>query len=64
MGLRQNLSRLRMQQGFTQEQLAAKLGVSGAYISMLEAGKKTNPSLGLVRKLARIFKVPIGDLLA
>jgi len=64
MGLRQNLNRLRTQQGFTQEQLAAKLGVSGAYISMLESGKKTNPSLGLVHKLARILKVPIGDLLA
>ncbi len=63
MNLHRNLSRLRTQQGITQEQLAAKLGVSGAYISMLENGKKANPSLGLLHKLARALKVPIGHLL-
>ena len=62
--LSRNLSRLRTQQGITQEQLAGKLGVSGAYISMLESGKKANPSLGLLQKLARAFKVAIGDLFA
>ncbi len=64
MSLRRNLSRLRAQQGLTQEQLAAKLGVSGAYISLLESGKKANPSLGLLHKVARVFNIPLGDLLA
>ena len=64
MGLRKNLSQLRAERRLTQEQLGRKIGVSGAYISLLESGGKTNPSLGLLVKLARALKVQLGDLLA
>ena len=42
----------RTRAGFTQAQLAARLGVSQAYVSMLEAGRRA-PSAALARRLAR-----------
>jgi transcriptional regulator with XRE-family HTH domain len=47
----------------TQEQLAMKAGLSQPYLSQLEAGDKGNPSLPLLRKLARALGVPVGELL-
>jgi transcriptional regulator with XRE-family HTH domain len=57
------LKKLRMEAGLTQEELAKKGGVTYAYISMLESGAKTNPSLALLKKLAKALKVKVGELL-
>ena len=57
------LKRLREKRGMTQEQLAAKVGVSQTYIAKLESGAKTNPSLDLLKKLAKALKVKVGELL-
>lgn len=57
------LKRVRESRGLTQEQLARKVGVSDAYISMLESGAKQNPSLPLLKRLAKALKVKVGELL-
>lgn len=56
------LKRLRIKAGLTQDELARKAGVTYAYISMLESGTKKNPSLMLVKKLAKALGVSIADL--
>jgi transcriptional regulator with XRE-family HTH domain len=43
--------------------LAKKADVTDAYIANLETGKKTNPSLDVLKKLARALGVPVGELL-
>lgn len=50
--------------GLTREQLAKKAKVTTAYVSMLEAGKRKNPSLPVLRRLAKELGVPVTELLA
>lgn len=54
---------LRQAKGLSQRALAARVGVTAAYITMLERGKKTNPSLPTLRKLAKALSVPVTELL-
>ncbi len=56
------LKRLRTEQGWSLRDLGEKVGVSYAYISMLESGAKSNPSLTLTKKLAKALKVTVGEL--
>ena len=49
--------------GLTREQLARKAKVTTAYVSMMEAGKRKNPSLDVLRKLAKALGVPVTELL-
>jgi transcriptional regulator with XRE-family HTH domain len=55
------LKRLRERQGLTQEELAAKAGLSRGYVSRLEIGRH-DPPLSLVRKLAKALRVKVGRL--
>ncbi len=57
------LKQLRTKRGLTQEELGNKVGVSYAYISMLESGVKKNPSLALLKQLAKALKVKVANLL-
>jgi transcriptional regulator with XRE-family HTH domain len=57
------LKKLRIAKGLTQEQLGNKVGVSDAYITMLETGARKNPSLDLLERLAKALKVKVGELL-
>lgn len=51
------LKQARLSRGHTQQEAAARLGVSQAYLSMLESGKR-KPSTELARKLMRLCEVP------
>lgn len=51
------LRALREQHGWTQQQAAARLQVTQAYLSMLERGKRPTPAL-LQNALARLFALP------
>jgi transcriptional regulator with XRE-family HTH domain len=53
----------REEQGLSQLALAKKAGVAQGYISSLEAGEKKNPSIGVLKKLARALGVAVGELL-
>jgi transcriptional regulator with XRE-family HTH domain len=57
------IKQLRTARGLTQEQVAKKAGVSKNYITMLEGGKRTSPSLDVLRRLAKAFGVPVTELL-
>ncbi len=56
------LRALREQRGMTQEQVAKKAGVTKFYVSQLETGLRKNPSLPVLRRLARALGVPVGKL--
>lgn len=60
-GLR--LRRLRQRDGLSQRTLAQKSGVSNATISLIE-NNRSNPSLGLLKKILDTLSVSIGDFLA
>jgi len=57
------LKQLRVDKGLTQEELAKRSHVKRSYIAVLEAGHKTNPSIAIVKKLAKALDVPVGRLL-
>lgn len=61
----QAIRALREERGWTQLDLAAKVGVAGPYISALEAGKKgyTNPNLDSISRFATAFNLRPGDLI-
>ena len=45
------------------EPLADEVGVSQAYIAKLESGDKKNPTLDLLKKIAKALGVPVTELL-
>ena len=49
--------------GLIREQLAKKAKVTTAYVSMIEAAKRKNPSPDVLRKLAKALGVPVTELL-
>jgi len=57
------IAALREAKAMTQRELAAKVGVTPGYLALLELGKRKNPSLDVVKKLARALGVPVGELL-
>ena len=66
MGLRQlfafNLRRLRVERGFSQEELAHRTGIDRTYVSHLER-LRYNPTLDMVERLASSLEVEPLDLL-
>lgn len=56
------LKRLREAQGLSQLKLAKRAKVGQVYISELEAGKKRNPGIETLRKLAKALRVNVGKL--
>ncbi len=56
------LRTLRRARGLTQEQLAAKAGLSREYLARLETARQ-DPTLTTLEKLAKALKVTAGDLL-
>jgi len=53
----QELKEARLQRGWTQQQAAERLGVTQAYLSMLENGVRMLP-YGLARKAAQTLQAP------
>ena len=62
MTLGEQIKALRKAQGLTRDELAARIGVTGAYISMLESGKRTDPSRDVLRGLATVLGVSVAEL--
>ena len=57
------LKALREERGWSQAQLGQKADVTAAYVTQLETGKKKNPSLEVLKRLARALGVPVTELL-
>lgn len=51
----------RARRGLTQKQLAARAKLSHGYLARLEIGRH-DPTLGILKKLARALRVKIGQL--
>jgi transcriptional regulator with XRE-family HTH domain len=47
----------------TQDAVAKRAGVTKNYVTMLERGKGKNPSLPVLKKLAKALGVPVTELL-
>ena len=58
----ENIRNLRKKNGMTMEVLAKAIGVTGGYISQLERNL-VDPSLSTLRKIARVFCVPMSSFL-
>jgi transcriptional regulator with XRE-family HTH domain len=58
------LRELRAAKGMTQEDLAKKSKVTRPYIAKIETGGKTNPSIAVLRRLAKALGVPVAELLS
>jgi len=48
--------------GLSQRALAKRVGLSDAYITQLETRERINPSLDVLKKLAKALKVTVGEL--
>lgn len=59
--LGRKVQKLRKRVKTSQEELASQLGISRVYMGYIEQGRES-PSLRLLMKLARKFKVKIEDL--
>jgi len=57
------IRKLRTKRKWTQEQLAERAGLTRSYITLMESGKRGNPSLPAVKALAKALGVSVGDLL-
>jgi transcriptional regulator with XRE-family HTH domain len=54
---------LREAKGMTQRDLAETAGVTPGYIAQLEMGARKNPSLEVLRRLAKALGVPVTEML-
>jgi transcriptional regulator with XRE-family HTH domain len=63
MRLSQALRQGRAAKGWTQRELARRVKVTTPYITQLELGLRTNPSLPVLRRLAKALGVPVARLL-
>jgi len=57
------LRELRAEQNLTQEELAKRAKMTRSYVAVLEAGHKKNPSLDVLKRLAKALGVPVMELL-
>ena len=44
-------------------QVAEKTGISNAYLSQLESGKRNNPHPDVLKKLAKFYEIPVIEFL-
>jgi len=57
------LRKLREAKGLSQEKLARLADVANNTIIKIEAGKNQNPTLGTLKKVAKVLSVSIDDLI-
>jgi transcriptional regulator with XRE-family HTH domain len=57
------IQQLREKNDMTQRDLAKRAGVTPEYVAQLEMGLKKNPSLAVLRRIAKALGVPVTELL-
>ena len=58
-----NLRKLRRVKGFSQERLARLADVANNTIIKIEAGKNQNPTLDTLKKISKVFRVSVDELI-
>lgn len=59
--LGENIKKIRIEKGLTQKELADKVGISGAFMSLIEKGAN-NPSDENLKKISDVLNVSVDDL--
>jgi XRE family transcriptional regulator of biofilm formation len=54
---------LRVKRGLSQTEVAKHSGVTRFYVSQLESGLRKNPSLPVLKRIAKALGVPVTELL-
>jgi transcriptional regulator with XRE-family HTH domain len=54
---------LRKERGLTQDTVVRRAKITKPYLSQLETGKRKNPSLPVLKRLAKALGVPVTALL-
>jgi XRE family transcriptional regulator, master regulator for biofilm formation len=54
---------MREERGLTQRDLARKARITQGYVAQLEMGIRTNPSIEIVKRLAKAIGAPVTALL-
>jgi transcriptional regulator with XRE-family HTH domain len=62
-GLAELVKTLREARGLTQAELAEKAEISREYVALMEIGAKKNPTIVVLKKLAKALGVAVGNLL-
>ena len=62
MELGRNIAKWRKGRGFTQKELAEKVGISEDYLSMIERGKR-KPHVKVVVQIAFIIEIELWELI-
>jgi transcriptional regulator with XRE-family HTH domain len=57
------LRRLRGSKKLTQVELAKRAKIARGYLADIEAGHRTNPSVPVLKRLAKALRVPVAALL-
>jgi transcriptional regulator with XRE-family HTH domain len=57
------IRRLREARGLTQAEVAERANVKKQYVTMLERGARKNPSLPVLKRIAKALGVPVTELL-
>ncbi len=57
------LRTLRKEKGWTQNELAEKASVNRSYLTQLETGARVNPTIAVLKRLAKSLRVPVTELL-
>jgi transcriptional regulator with XRE-family HTH domain len=63
MSLGRTVNRMRAARGMKQADLAKRARLSQGYVSKLEVGAQRNPSVAVIRRLAKALGVPVTKLL-
>ena len=61
--LAKNLRKLRESKNLSQERLARLADVANNTIIKIEAGKNQNPTLDTIKKIAKVLKISIDELI-
>ncbi len=62
-GLAVLVKRLREAKGLTQAELAEKAEISREYVALMESGVRANPTMDVLKRLAKALGVTVGELL-
>lgn len=58
------LRNIRKQRGLSLKKVEKAAGVSNAYLSQLERGRRNPPHPDILKKLAKVYEVPLTELLS
>jgi transcriptional regulator with XRE-family HTH domain len=58
------LRKIRKQKGLSLKKVEKAAGVSNAYLSQLERGRRNPPHPDILKRLAKLYEVPIAELLS